>query len=213
MDAPAANGWHNVCFIEANGWDIPVETIEYRYPWRVLAYRLRGDSAGAGRWRGGEGNHLELSPVGHDAIFSLNGDRASTPPFGLFGGKPGATARCHIRRSDGTEEQVARWTMKAERVAVREGDVLVIDATSGAGYGNPLERDARGVLDDVLDGILSCERARTQYGVVIDPGTGALDEEATHELRAELSRAFDAIAPGRSPVDRRGYELVPPAAT
>lgn len=103
--------------------------------------------------------------------------------------------------------------MKAERVAVREGDVLVIDATSGAGYGNPLERDARGVLDDVLDGILSCERARTQYGVVIDPGTGALDEEATHELRAELSRAFDAIAPGRSPVDRRGYELVPPAAT
>jgi len=23
----SANGWHNVCFIEANGWDIPVETI------------------------------------------------------------------------------------------------------------------------------------------------------------------------------------------
>lgn len=208
-----ANGWHNVCFVEANGWDIPVETIEYRYPWRVLAYRLRVDSAGAGRWRGGEGNHLELSPVGHDALLSLNGDRASTPPFGLFGGKPGATARCHIRRSDGTEEQVARRTMKAERVAVREGDVLVIDATSGAGYGNPLERDAQGVLDDVLDGILSFERARTQYGVVIDPGTDALDEEATHELRAELSRAFDAMAPGRSPVDRRGYDLVPPAAT
>ena len=103
--------------------------------------------------------------------------------------------------------------MKAERIAVREGDVLVIDATSGAGYGNPLERDTQGVLDDVLDGILSSERARTQYGVVIDPSTGALDEKATHELRAELSRAFDASAPGRSAVDRRGYELVPPAAT
>ena len=207
-----ANGWHNVCFIEANGWDIPVETIEYRYPWQVLAYRLRGDSAGAGRWRGGEGNHLELSPLGHDAVFSLNGDRAITAPFGLFGGKPGATARCHIRRRDGGEEPVAPRTMKAERLAVRDGDVLVIEATSGAGYGNPLERDPRGVLDDVVDGILSYERARTQYGIVIDPGTGVLDEEATQQLRVELGRVFDAMAPGLSPVDRRGYELVPPAA-
>jgi N-methylhydantoinase B len=205
-----ADGWHNVCFIEANGWDIPVETIEYRYPWRVLAYRLREDSAGAGRWRGGEGNHLELSPMGHDAVFSLNGDRASTPPFGLFGGKPGATARCHIRRRDGTEEEVAPGTMKAERLVVREGDVLVVDATSGAGYGNPLERDARAVLDDVLDGILSSARARTQYGVVIDPETGALDDDATRELRVELGRAFEEIAPGLGPVDRGGYELVPP---
>jgi N-methylhydantoinase B len=209
---PGADGWHNVCFIEANGWDIPVETIEYRYPWRVLAYRLRGDSAGAGRWRGGEGNHLELSPVGHDAVFSLNGDRARTPPFGLFGGKPGATARCHIRRRDGTEEEVAPGTMKAERLAVHDGDELVIDATSGAGYGNPLERDVQAVFDDVLDRILSPVRARTQYGVVIDPETGSLDEEATNELRVELARAFDEIASRLDPVDREGYELVPPAA-
>jgi N-methylhydantoinase B len=208
-----ADGWHNVCFIEANGWDIPVETIEYRYPWRVLAYRLREDSAGAGRWRGGEGNHLELTPIGHDAIFSLNGDRASTPPFGLFGGKPGATARCQIRRRDGTVEQIAPRTMKAERLAVREGDVLVIDATSGAGFGNPLERDPHEVLEDVLDGILSRERARTQYGVVVDAVTGALDEGATNGLRVELGRAYAETAPSLPPVDRRGYELPPPAAT
>ena len=136
-----ADGWHNVCFIEANGWDIPVETIEYRYPWRVHAYRLRSDSAGAGRWRGGEGNHIELSPLAHDAVLSLNGDRARTRPYGLFGGKPGATARCFIRRRDGTEVSIAPETMKAERVPIRDGDVLVIEATSGAGYGNPLERD------------------------------------------------------------------------
>jgi N-methylhydantoinase B/oxoprolinase/acetone carboxylase alpha subunit len=74
--------------------------------------------------------------MGHDAVFSLNGDRASTPPFGLLGGKPGATASCYIRRSDGTQERIAPRTMKAERVTVSEGDVLVIDATSGAGYGN-----------------------------------------------------------------------------
>ena len=103
--------------------------------------------------------------------------------------------------------------MKAERITVREGDVLVIDAPSGAGYGNPLERDARAVVDDVLDGVLSPERARTQYGVVIEAETGTLDEAATRELRGELGRAFDATAPSLGPVDRRGYELIPPAAT
>ena len=111
-----ADGWHNICFVEANGWDIPVETIEYRYPWRVLAYGLRTDTAGAGRWRGGEGNQLALTPLDHDAIFSLNGDRAVTRPYGLFGGKPGATARCTIRRPDGSDEPIAPETMKAERV-------------------------------------------------------------------------------------------------
>ena len=203
-----ADGWHNVCFIEANGWDIPVETIEYRYPWRVHSYRLRTDAAGAGRHRGGEGNHIELSPVGHDAVLALSGDRARTRPFGLFGGKPGATARCFIRRSEGDEVQIAPTTMKAENVPVREGDVLVIEATSGAGFGNPLERDAALVLMDVVDGLLSVERARSEYGVVIDSVTRSVDEESTLALRGELQVVFDAIVGERSVVDRVGYDLM-----
>jgi N-methylhydantoinase B len=107
-----ADGWHNVCFVEANGWDIPVETIEYRYPWRVVAYRLRDDDTGAGKFRGGKGNHLALTPLDHDVVFSMNGDRAVTPPHGVFGGKPGATASCRIERADGTVERIAPATMK-----------------------------------------------------------------------------------------------------
>ena len=87
-----SDGWHDVCFIEANGWDLPVETIEYRFPWRVLEYGLRKDAAGSGRWRGGEGSRVALTPIGHTATFSIAGDRAVTPPYGVFGGSPGATA-------------------------------------------------------------------------------------------------------------------------
>ena len=203
-----ADGWHNVCFIEANGWDIPVETIEYRYPWRVRSYRLRTDAAGAGRHRGGEGNHMELSPVGHDAVLALSGDRARTRPFGLFGGQPGATARCFIRGSDGSEVKVAPTTMKAENVIVGADDVLVIEATSGAGYGNPLERDAARVLEDVVDGLLSIERARREYGVVIEPATRTVDHGSTLTLRGELQVAFEAMSPERPAVDRVGYDLL-----
>jgi N-methylhydantoinase B len=173
-----ADGWHDVCFIEANGWDIPVETIEYRYPWRVLAYRLRTDEAGAGRWRGGEGSYVALTPLDHEATFSINGDRASTPPYGVFGGQPGGTARCTIYRADGGVERVAPETLKAERIPVRPGDVVVIEGTSGGGYGNPFDRPAADVERDVRDGIVSRERAERDYGVVVG------DEGATEQLRA-----------------------------
>jgi N-methylhydantoinase B len=200
-----ADGWHNVCFIEANGWDVPVETIEYRYPWRVLAYRIRTDSAGAGRHRGGEGNHLELTPVDHEAVLSINGDRARTRPYGLFGGQPGACASCTIARADGTVDRIAADTMKAQRIPVRQGDVVTIEATSGGGYGSPLDREAELVLRDVLDGIVSIESARARYGVVVDPGTLALDAAETERVRAAAREALAGVA--RPPVDREGYEL------
>jgi N-methylhydantoinase B len=200
-----ADGWHNVCFIEANGWDVPVETIEYRYPWRVLAYRIRTGSAGAGRFRGGEGNHLELTPLDHDAVFSLNGDRAVTRPYGLFGGKPGAGASCTVRRRDGTSERIAPRTMKAQRVTVRAGEVVVIEATSGGGYANPLDRDVELVRRDVRDGIVDPGAARTDYGVVVHPVTFEVARADTEALRARMRPAFEALA--RPAIDREGYLL------
>lgn len=206
-----ADGWHDTCFVEANGWDIPVETIEYRYPWRVLEYGLRRDSAGAGRWRGGEGSRLVLTPLDHEAVFSLNGDRAATRPYGLFGGQPGASASCKIRRREGAVERIAPETMKAQRIVLRPGDVVVIEGTSGGGYGNPLERGAELVARDVLDGLLSVGRARSEYGVVLDAG-GTVDPDATAALRQELQRRFAELAERIPAIDREGYSLLDSAA-
>jgi len=160
-----SDGWHDVCFIEANGWDLPVETIEYRFPWRVLEYGLRKDAAGSGQWRGGEGSRVALTPLAHTATFSIAGDRAVTPPYGVFGGSPGATARCWIERADGTTEHVAPRTLKADGIRVGPGDVVVIEGTSGGGYGDPRDRPAADVERDVADGILSRARAATEYPV------------------------------------------------
>lgn len=182
------DGWHNVCFIEANGWDIPVETIEYRYPWRVVAYKLREDSSGAGRRRGGKGNYLALTPIGHDVVFSMNGDRAVTPPYGIFGGHPGATGRCTIYRKDGTANRIAPTMMKADRILLQAGEIIVIEAPSGGGYGNPLERESALVEQDVMDRIVTPESARSDYGVVLDPRTSAVNDIETKLLRERLSK-------------------------
>jgi N-methylhydantoinase B len=51
------------------------------------------------------------------------------------------------------------------------------------GYGDPFERDAELVLQDVIEGKISVERAHDVYGVVIDPDDVTLDRERTDVLR------------------------------
>ena len=64
-----------------------------------------------------------------------------------------------------------------------------MDAAGGGGCGDPLERDPDLVAADVMDGYVSVDRAREDYGVVIDPESMAVDREATAELGASAVRA------------------------
>ena len=68
------------------------------------------------------------------------------------------------------------------------GDVISFQQSGAGGYGNPLARDPRRVLEDVLDDYVSVEAARREYGVVI-VARGAdlsIDEPATDALRRTL---------------------------
>jgi N-methylhydantoinase B len=65
----------------------------------------------------------------------------------------------------------------------------------GGGYGDPFERDPRAVLDDVLNGYVSLEAARREYGVVI-LSTRRPDEQIT--LPRHLSIHFEGTESLRS---------------
>ena len=65
------------------------------------------------------------------------------------------------------------------------GDVLRLGTQGGGGYGDPLERPATKVWDDVQDGYVSPETARRDYGVVCDLPSG-FDAEATEALRKSM---------------------------
>ena len=71
------------------------------------------------------------------------------------------------------------------------GDVLEICSTGGGGYGAPRQRPVEAVLADLCARLLSVEKARREYGVVVDPATFALDEEATRQLRSQPDRQED----------------------
>jgi len=63
---------------------------------------------------------------------------------------------------------------------------VIIDAPGGGGYGHPLERDPELVEQDVAEGSVTAAKARSDYGVVIDPAAMKVDEEATRALRRSM---------------------------
>jgi N-methylhydantoinase B len=71
---------------------------------------------------------------------------------------------------------------------LKPGDVVTIDAAGGGGCGNPLDREPERVEVDVLEGYVSIEKAKEDYGVIIDPETLRVDGERTRKLRESMRK-------------------------
>ena len=169
-----------------NASNIPVEAQEANQPLVVERFELIGDSAGAGRFRGGAGIRRDLRFLADEGKLTNLSDRQTFPPFGLEGGRPGKLGRTVINPGPG--EQLVHGKASRE---FAYGDVISFQQSGAGGYGDPLTRAPARVLDDVLDDIVSVEAARTEYGVVI-VGEGAelgVDEVATAELRGRPGAA------------------------
>jgi 5-oxoprolinase (ATP-hydrolysing) len=109
------------------------EVLEQRYPVRVLEFSIRRGSGGAGQKRGGDGAIRRLEFLRELDLSILSQRRGPYPPFGLFGGLPGAEGRNALVRADGTRERLPGLV----QVRVRCGDQLLIETPGGGGYGVP----------------------------------------------------------------------------
>jgi N-methylhydantoinase B len=156
----------------------PVEMIEAEYPLRIEAYELIPDSGGPGRFRGGVGIRKRIRFLEEEAVLQVRSDRTSHRPYGLSGGESGAPTRNLLLR-DGVERAMpskfTEW--------IRRGETLDHFQAGGGGYGDPFERDPAAVLEDVREGLVSHERAASDYGVVVDTERWTVDLEATRRLR------------------------------
>jgi N-methylhydantoinase B len=183
MGAGAHSDGHYVAIFPANGANTPVEIFESDTPLIVEKRELIPDSGGPGRMKGGLGRrmvlripddeHAPIPPVN----LGIQSGRFRYPPEGLFGGKPGERARFLVNGKAGDPYGLSR---------LKPGDVLLMDAAGGGGYGEPLDRDPEMVARDVIEGYVSPEKAKEDYGVVVDTETMTVDTEATKELRSSL---------------------------
>jgi N-methylhydantoinase B len=143
---------------------IPIELQESMYPFRVEELRLRQDSGGAGKWRGGLGfdkQYVLLAPCELWANF----DRIGCPPWGVQGAREGKSGQVLIYKNGASEPELL---YKTENRPLQAGDRVRMSTGGGGGYGDPRERPVELVERDVLRGIVSRESAERDYGVVFD---------------------------------------------
>lgn len=186
MGASAVGDGEYVYIFPANGANTPVEIMESDTPLIIERRELLTDSGGPGRMKGGLGRRVvfripddEYAPIPPVSL-GIQSGRYHYPPEGLFGGKNGAKAQFLINGKPGNPYGLTQ---------LKPGDIIVMDAAGGGGYGNPLDRDLEMVENDVSEGYVSLESARKNYGVILDPQTLKVDKEATSKLRESLWKA------------------------
>jgi len=115
-----------------NTQNTPIEALERAFPMRVLRYRLRRGSGGAGFSPGGEGIERDLQML-EGCTVSLITERRMSQPWGLAGGEPGAPGENWLLPA-GAESKALRLTDKCT-IRIQPGDVLRILTPGGGGWG------------------------------------------------------------------------------
>ena len=177
-----------------DGWGMPgvsaeaplpsVEMYEAESGGVVEKLELIEDSAGAGQWRGGAGTEVRIKlpkPAIGALYLTACVAAASQREAGLVGGRSGLSNKIEILAAD---EQTSVDKKVVDTLVAEDTRVAVITG-GGDGWGSPLEREPELVLADVINGYVSIEAARRDYGVVIQPDEFALDLQQTEKTRSE----------------------------
>jgi N-methylhydantoinase B len=156
----------------------PAESLEVEVPIVVRRFHLIPESAGPGRFRGGFGVRLDFQVFQPEGLVTARGmERLRFQPWGMNGGAPGQCGAVVLNPGAPGERRLP----KIDVLGLEPGDVLSVRSPGGGGYGDPFERPAEAVRDDVRAGLLTDDHAREWYGVVLSGGE--VEEEATKALR------------------------------
>ncbi len=156
---PTADGLSATAF-PSGVWGSQVEMTEAIAPVLITRRELRCDSGGAGTFRGGLGQHIEMiSATDEDIMLFLSVERINNPARGRNGGHPGASGRVRIGK-DGPD-----LPGKGE-VRIPAGKTLVFETPGGGGFGDPAHRAPEDVARDIAFGLVSKDKALVYKGKV-----------------------------------------------
>ncbi|TMJ94337.1 MAG: hydantoinase B/oxoprolinase family protein [Actinobacteria bacterium] len=147
------SGFHGDTF------NCPAEVAEARYGLYVEQLRLSDEPGGEGEHRGGKGIVLDYRVRSNGCFFTCAYTRNKHLPWPLHGGREGSPNYAEVIRADGSVEEYAVVTA----LDVNEDDVIRIHTGNGGGYGDAKVRRRELVLEDVRNGYVTEEVARTVY--------------------------------------------------
>jgi N-methylhydantoinase B len=136
-----------------------VEIIESEFPVEMTKFEVLPDTGGDGRSRGGPGYVREYRVRSNSR---LSGGAAKREAAGVEGGHAGRNA--YVVVHPGTERQESHPGI-ASNIGLKPGDVFSIETGGGGGVGDPKQRDPALVVGDLLDGVITRDKARDVYGL------------------------------------------------
>ena len=125
----------------------PVELSEQIAPLRFKYKRLRPDSGGAGKFRGGLGQEVFIESRSDGLIaVSFLAERTIIPAFGIEGGQPGAVG---VLKVNGEQ------TDPKKQYVLKRGDTVYLATPGGGGHGDPSQRSRADLSRDLLEGYVT----------------------------------------------------------
>src|SRR5262249_34123056 len=121
-----------------------IEGIELKCPVLVESRALRQGSGGAGTYRGGLGIDLRVRNLVEGKWDCGLRRRRNCPPYGLWGGRPGAYGDYLLRLYGETDFK----SMAASHHLVPARSEVIVRTGGGGGWGDPLARDPEHVRSD-----------------------------------------------------------------
>jgi N-methylhydantoinase B len=143
--------------------NMPIETLEARYPIVMEAYGFAPDSGGAGKYRGGLGLVREYRIEADEVVAQIRSDRANHAPYGLFGGASGACSANYLRTGESLSPLPSKFTRTLHR-----GAIIRHEQAGGGGYGDPLTRSLDRIEADLKNGKITRGYAERHHKVVFD---------------------------------------------
>ncbi len=114
------------------------------------------------------------APAPTPVALLCNFERVKNPARGRDGGGAGAAGAVALRSG--------RPIRPKGRQTVPPRDAIRLELPGGGGFGDPRTRDPQSVRDDVLDGLITADEARRDYGVIIDARANRSWRDRAHQI-------------------------------
>ncbi|WP_036554587.1 hydantoinase B/oxoprolinase family protein [Nocardiopsis sp. CNT312] len=141
----------------------PIEVLEHKAALFHEKLELLPDSGGPGRHRGGFGVERVVRYTAPGEVLSMK-KKSKTRPWALHGGHEPEPSHMELWPDTDRSRRVGMY-----RARMEPGERFANRTAGGGGYGHPFERDPAAVVEDVLNGLVTAEAARTCYGLRVEP--------------------------------------------
>ena len=135
----------------------PTEIWESRNPWLVNKIELAKDSCGAGKYRGGLGLNLEFEMLEETYVTTVV-ERTNFHPWGVNNGKAARSNNVILNTKNGKLNVPKKTGLK-----LNKGESIIFKTGGGGGYGDPIERSNKKILNDLKQEYISKEYVEKHY--------------------------------------------------